>query len=282
MFKAFDDTVFMISKFNLKDEIMRLKLERKVIMSLFCLSFLGCKMNTHVSTSNIENQISKTANTANVSKVKRIIPEYAEPLNETQPVEYTNGAMVHVTEYRLKIPNNIQETGYYCVPACLQMVLEYHGIETSQEQLANEMNTSSVTGTEYADLSRVANKYIFNNEDEDPSGVGYHVQTIKRGDSTQAIYDQLEERIRQDIKTNDPVFIAIDIRTIYPDFSWTANHMVVCTGYTTYEGTDNIAYYYIVDPSYLVQDDIYGGLKTVTKEELYEAIYTNEEPAYIW
>lgn len=68
---------------------------------------------------------------------------------------------------------------------------------------------------------------------------------------------------KQDISTNDPVFIAIDVQTVYSEFDWTGNHMVICTGYATYKGTNDIAYYYILDPSYLVQDEVYGGLKTV-------------------
>lgn len=218
-----------------------------------------------------DHQTEISSQTAAPSVSDKIISE------ETEPLETEN-----LIKHRLGIPNYVQETGYYCVPACMQMVLEYHGISVSQDVLAEDLNTSDTAGTEYLDLARVANKYIFNNEDEDPDGVGYHVQTIACDDSSQSIYDTMEKRIREDISTNDPVFIAIDMQTVYPEFDWTANHMVVCTGYAVYEDTDEIAYYYIVDPSYQVQDGEYGGLKTVERDTLYKAIYSNEEPAYIW
>ena len=87
--------------------------------------------------------------------------------------------------------------------------------------------------------------------------------------------------MRLDISTNDPIFVAIDLNALYPHLS-SANHMIVVTGYALYAGTDNIAYYYYIDPSYTVQDENYGGLKTVTSENLINAIVVNEEPAYIW
>lgn len=58
--------------------------------------------------------------------------------------------------------------------------------------------------------------------------------------------------------------------------------MIVVTGYALEKGSDEIAFYYYIDPSYVVQDSIYGGLKKVTKEELINAIVINEEPAYIY
>ncbi|MDO4467081.1 MAG: C39 family peptidase [Bacillota bacterium] len=188
---------------------------------------------------------------------------------------------ISLTSYRIPIQQSVQENGYYCVPACLQMVLRVHGIEVSQSQLAKEMNTSSVTGTEYVDLQRIVNKYCFGSENISDNQPGYHIQNLSIGDNSASTLKTLENRILMDMDSNDPVFIAVDRAYLYPKLSH-GNHMIILVGYSVFTGTNTIANYYIIDPSYVVQDPAYGGLKNVTPEELLDAIAYNEEPAYIW
>lgn len=188
---------------------------------------------------------------------------------------------IELTKLILPVEQRIQETSYYCVPAVLQMVLNFKNISIPQEQLAMEMNTSSKTGTEYIDLARVANKYLFDNENVGDNDPGYHVQTIERNDSNPQIAIDFKERVKTNIKNNDPTFVAIDVNVLYPQLN-SANHMILLVGYATYANTDNIAYYYYIDPSYAVQDSTNGGLKIVTEEELIKAIIQNVEPAYVW
>lgn len=187
------------------------------------------------------------------------------------------------TKFQLELTSlqSVQENNYFCVPACLQMVLRYKGTEKSQSELAKEMQTKPITGTEYLDLARVANKYIFNNEQVGPNDAGYHVQTLTRYDSNPNIMVDFEHRVRTDIETKDPIFVAIDVETVYPDL-YSGNHMVVLIGYSLFAGTSDIENFYIIDPSYTIQDTIYGGLKVVDKETLEKAIINNEEPAYIY
>lgn len=182
---------------------------------------------------------------------------------------------------QLTLTQSVQENNYYCVPACLQMVLRYKGIEKSQSELAKELNTKQTTGTEYVDLARVANKYLFNNENVKANEPGYHVQTITRYDENTQIVDDFERRVKTDISTNDPIFVAIDMNVLYPELS-SANHLIVITGYAHYEDSEEIAYYYYIDPLYTVQDKVYGGLKIATREEMIKAIIVNVEPAYIY
>ncbi len=78
----------------------------------------------------------------------------------------------------LSVPQSVQENGYFCVPACLQMVLAFHGIVQTQSILALQMNTSSITGTEYIDLARVVNQYLFNCTVPTDSQGGYLIQKL--------------------------------------------------------------------------------------------------------
>ena len=61
------------------------------------------------------------------------------------------------------------------------MVLAYHGIYRSQTQLAQELNTSMVTGTEYADMARVLNTYLFDCEVPQAGQPGYRVEYLTPG-----------------------------------------------------------------------------------------------------
>ena len=70
-------------------------------------------------------------------------------------------------------------------------------------------------------------------------------------------------------------------RSLYAD-QVVANHFVVCSGYVLKHNSDEVAFYYIMDPYYKVQDTTYQGLKVFTPEEVFEAVVENVEPAYIW
>ena len=61
----------------------------------------------------------------------------------------------------MNIPYHKQITDYYCGPASLQMVLEYFGIHTSQQKLAEHLNTTPDNGTDHSDLIRVAREHGF-------------------------------------------------------------------------------------------------------------------------
>lgn len=181
---------------------------------------------------------------------------------------------IELEKYLLSIPQFVQENSYYNGPACVQMVLGFHGIELSQEQLAQELNTSSITGTEYEDIQRVVNKYVFGKENISENEFGYHLQL---GTET----NLLEERIMADMESKDPVFIALDGNTLYEGASQ-GNHLVIIVGFAKYKNTDTVAYYYFIDPWELQRDETFGGLKSVTPEDLKKSLINNSEPAYIW
>lgn len=57
-------------------------------------------------------------------------------------------------------------------------------------------------------------------------------------------------------------------------------HEVVLTGITLIDGV--ITQVEFFDPSYLRQDDIYGGMKTCTMDEFWNAMINNPEPGYVF
>ncbi|MBW3090129.1 C39 family peptidase [Bifidobacterium miconisargentati] len=180
----------------------------------------------------------------------------------------------------LDVPQRVQETGYWCVPGALQMVLAYKGIDADQTTLAERMNTKPVTGTEYVDLARVANAYLFGDETATPSGAGYRVQTIAIGDRDPSVAQTFADRVKADLADDYPVFAAVDVHVLYPWFGH-GNHVVVVMGYDTDEN-GTITQYHILDPSYNMQDPVHAGHKVVDAATMMSAIVDNEEPAYVW
>ena len=146
---------------------------------------------------------------------------------------------------KLSIVQSMQETSYYCVPACIQMALRYHAIESTPSA-------------------------------DEP---GYHVQTLSPDDHTQDASETFSRRCIQNIDDGYPVFAAVDLNALYPALAH-ANHMVIVIGYE--KNKDQITSYYIIDPYPPVQDEVHRGLKQFTAQELVRAILVNEEPAYIW
>lgn len=253
----------------------------KKIVSLFLLLGLLFGCSNYKTDENDKGNGVKNNSDQNQSE-KNSGTKYTDESEKDSKVNSSeNMNTVSSTKIQLTLNQSVQENGYYCVPACLQMVLNYKNIEKSQSELAVELNTKQSTGTEYVDLARVANKYLFNNVNVGDNEPGYHVQTLNRYDRNPQIAIDFERRVRTDISTNDPVFVAIDVNALYPHLN-SCNHMIVVTGYALEEGSDEIAFYYYIDPSSVVQDSVYGGLKKVTKDELINAIIVNEEPAYIY
>lgn len=185
------------------------------------------------------------------------------------------------TKVLLDLKQVAQENGYYCVPACMQMVLNYRGIEITQTELANEMNTSSITGTEYEDLARIANRTIFGYDEPEDNQGGYRLQRLSAEDDLEEVSQLFQARVIQDMSTQDPLFAAIDLHAVYPELP-SANHMVLVVGSILDEDTQQITKYYFIDPYYKVWDEVYDGLKIIDADEMIQAMILNEEPAYVW
>ncbi len=181
---------------------------------------------------------------------------------------------------RLNIPQKIQETGWWCAPACLQMALEYWHLNFSQEELADRLCTSQVTGTEYEDLAREASLLIFGRQPELAAEPGYRAEILKSNDERKELRQQFEQRAIQDLMAGDPVFISINMKQAYgetPDIV----HQVILYG-ADLDADEQAVNFYYLDPYEKQQHEVHEGRKVFSADGLWKAMIDNPEPGYVW
>lgn len=192
----------------------------------------------------------------------------------------TLAAAVSDRNIRLNVPQKKQENDYYCAVACLQMVLEYHGIPASQDELAQRLHTSSVTGTEYEDLAREASIYIFGKEVESDADSGYRAVLWERNEGSEQTRSTFEKRALSDLKGRDPVFVSINNAKAYEN-RLEGVHEVVLYG-ADLDENGNPLMWYCLDPSVIAWDGEHEGRKAFTPDQLWNAMNENDEPGYVW
>lgn len=181
---------------------------------------------------------------------------------------------------RLNVSLVIQRYWNYCAPATVSMMLVSRGINVDQAQLANEMGTDESFGTHNSNAIRVLNRYMFGYDVPYGNQAGYRLATVTNPNSGSEDMKLFKKRLVQNINDGYPMYYTFDNSKMYPGRS--GEHNVIGVGYVlTADGTD-VAYVYYLDPSYMVQDPIYGGLKIVSPEELLNAMVTCMEPNYGW
>lgn len=174
----------------------------------------------------------------------------------------------------------IQRAWNTCAPTSVSMILAYRGVQASQEELARAMSTDETFGTHNVNAIRVLNQYLFGYAEVPAGQAGYHLATVTSSASNSEDMRLFKERLRKNIDDGYLLYYTIDNASIYPGHK--GEHNVVGTGYElSADGSDVLAVYYI-DPSYTVQDPVYGGLKKVTPEELLAAMCACQEPNYAW
>lgn len=181
---------------------------------------------------------------------------------------------------RLNVPLIIQRYWNYCAPATVSMMLASRGINFDQAQLANEMGTDESFGTHNSNAIRVLNRYMFGYDAPYGNQAGYRLATVTNPSSDSEDMRLFKQRLIQNINDGYPMYYTFDNSKMYPGRS--GEHNVIGVGYVlTADGAD-VAYVYYLDPSYMVQDPVYGGLKIVSPEELLNAMVTCMEPNYGW
>lgn len=181
---------------------------------------------------------------------------------------------------RLNVSLIIQRYWNYCAPATVSMMLASRGINVDQAQLASEMGTDESFGTHNNNAIRVLNRYMFGYDVPYGNQAGYRLATVTNPNSDSEDMKLFKQRLIQNINDGYPMYYTFDNSKMYPGRS--GEHNVIGVGYVlTADGAD-VAYVYYLDPSYMVQDPVYGGLKIVSPEELLNAMVTCMEPNYGW
>lgn len=178
---------------------------------------------------------------------------------------------------RLEVPQQVQRAWNTCAPTTVSMLLAYKGIDVSQETLAVEMGTDETFGTHNANAIAVLNQYLFGYATPSANQAGYRLETVTNPETDKSLF---KERLRKNIADGFPMYYTIELSTLSTE-KW-GEHNVLGVGYQlNAEGTDIESVYYL-DPSYVSQDPVYGGLKKVTVEELLYSTSVCVEPNYAW
>ena len=235
-------------------------------------SMSQARSKTASSGQSSDSQSSASAESKSSSQTSEKVRE-----EETQPSSKEASSPIRK---RLEVPMQIQRAWNTCAPTSVSMILAYRGVQASQEELARAMGTDETFGTHNVNAIRVLNQYLFGYAEVPVGQAGYHLATVTSSASNSEDMRLFKERLRKNIDDGYPLYYTIDNASIYPGHK--GEHNVVGTGYElSADGSDVLAVYYI-DPSYTVQDPVYGGLKKVTPEELLAAMCACQEPNYAW
>lgn len=247
---------------------------KKLISIGMLVLFTGCSV-THTESSTPEENVVLNEKPVEIEETEEYEPN--SQISEEVFEEEKNDQQLETIS--IPLVAHMQETSYYCVPACVQSVLELHGLNISQQELADQMHTHTVTGTEYADLARVINSYVFDTETPAAGQPGYRVQTLDPRESSDEAKALFFERIKTDLNSNDPIFCAIDRNGIFNDLS-SANHMILVTGGEMDADTKELISLTIFDP--YPYENKGGPFFSVSADQLWDSLVQNVEPAYIW
>lgn len=178
---------------------------------------------------------------------------------------------------RLDVVPQIQGRWNTCAPTTVSMLLSYKGITVSQDQLAHEMLTDETFGTHNSNAIAVLNQHLFGYSSPSGTQAGYRLEKVTSVEEALPLFKQ---RLIKNIDDGYPMYLTFDVGLIYPGKS--GEHNVLATGYQLTDDNTDVSHIYFLDPSYSVQDPVYGGLKKVTPEELLTAMLPCVEPEYAW
>lgn len=158
----------------------------------------------------------------NIAKLNRKIESMKPLANET--------ATTRAGDKILNVPKYTQENGYYCIPACAQIVIQYvRGIKYSQSDLAASMGTSPSYGT-YVDSAAPVIAQL--------TGASYEL-----GNNSQSYF---YPNMVADINANYPVIYSVNSSVL--NGGPNVGHGVVGIGY----GNGQTTWFWDVNPSMAV------------------------------
>lgn len=203
-----------------------------------------------------------------------------QPQQSQQPADQT--PIITGSKVVYPVTRSVQKKSWYCGPAAIQMLLNHYGLKADQDTLAKELNTSSVTGTEYEDMARVTSNYVFGKPPASNDDPGFRAWVGKSGQFTSDMQSDFIHHLKEDMETKDVLIAAIDLLTLYPDLEFDKGfvHVVLINGIMM-DDTGQIQEIRIEDPSYRIeyQDEADHWFEMT---HFLEAMNQCAEPGYIW
>lgn len=244
------------------------------------LMFSGCTGQDPKTKSVSQNaQPPKQKTEAAAPVTEPVIEEKTEvPVEEKR--EPADTALAGYTQTVYPVTRSIQEKSWYCGPAVMQMLLSHYGLNASQNELAVQMNTSSVTGTEYTDMANTASQYVFGSVPSSAAEPGFRSYTVSQNNFSTEDQALFLQRLKTDMESEDVLSAAIDTYALYPDLGIRATHVVLINGIETDEA-GNIIRIRIEDPWYEIE---YASEEEhwIDTNLFLNAMNQSPEPGYIW
>ncbi len=159
----------------------------------------------------------------NVSEDEKIASQHTEKAHALNVGDKT----LDYARYKLGVVVSPQVKENYGAPAAVQAILKKHGIERSQESLAEELGTTS-TGTLVQNIAPVLNRAIGWDEYPADGKPGYRLAQLRVGNKEDR--ELLQKRIVQDYLYGDPVIFLANSSYLGNEYS-EGDHYYVGNGY---------------------------------------------------
>lgn len=263
----------------------------KVCLVLLCLLFLGMVFSQDhsqkktVSELNRAPKLAESSRQASSSSSKeRSSVNQGEDVSSPSDTEVPESSSKETLEgvaigqrHQLPVPPMVQKEWNFCAPTTVSMLLAYKGISSNQYQLAQEMKTDNSFGTHNANAIQILNRYLFGYDYPQGNQAGYRLAEVTDVQADMALF---KESVMKNTADGYPMYYTIELSKIYPDKR--GEHNVLGDGYIATPDGKDVAFLYYLDPSYVSQDPVYGGLKIITPEKLLDAMVVCAEPNYAW
>lgn len=200
-------------------------------------------------------------------------------------------------KFRLDIPTKQAERSFWGNAACVQMLLAHRQEYVSQVEITKMTGWDSVDAIPSPSLLLpVLNENLYGYKiPPSNQAAGYRIANLAeemKSNPKKAKADFIA-RLKKNIEDGYPLIFTIHMPTMYREEYpqlfrneqlWTVDQLseyVLGTGYKLDE-KGNIKILYFVDPFANVQDDVWGGLKYCSLDELMQAIINSSSGSYLW
>lgn len=187
------------------------------------------------------------------SEMEDLKPKVESYVNSVASTDRVGG---HKT---LSVPIEQQKNSYYCGPACMQMVLEYHGINKTQSVIAGKIGTT-IEGSDIPPMRTYLNNQV-------GSGAYTYVNVTELAFGEGLVYS---------IDKKKPLICMVQTKELPYYNGHKSVHFIVAKGYDwDMNGSASYSTVKINDPNY--SNAYYGGNKSCSWTKMTKALKATNE-----